>query len=36
MQNGLATQLGAFPSAWIHKTYFSEVSLNPRLIKLSL
>ncbi|MBA0618302.1 hypothetical protein Godav_027669 [Gossypium davidsonii] len=24
MQNGPATQLGAFPSAWIHKTYFSE------------
>ncbi|MBA0621341.1 hypothetical protein Godav_006978 [Gossypium davidsonii] len=28
MQNDPATQLGAFPSAWIHKTYFSEVSLN--------
>ncbi|MBA0815933.1 hypothetical protein Gohar_000651 [Gossypium harknessii] len=28
MQNGPATQLGAFPNAWIHKTYFSEVSLN--------
>ncbi|MBA0679783.1 hypothetical protein Goari_011533 [Gossypium aridum] len=29
MQNGLTTQLGLFPSAWIHKTYFSEVSSNP-------
>ncbi|MFQ6624913.1 hypothetical protein Gotur_004208, partial [Gossypium turneri] len=29
MQNGPATQLGAFPSAWIHKTHFLEVSLNP-------
>ncbi|MBA0642967.1 hypothetical protein Goklo_027293, partial [Gossypium klotzschianum] len=28
IQNGPATQQGAFPSAWIHKTYFSEVSLN--------
>ncbi|MBA0781716.1 hypothetical protein Gotri_002609 [Gossypium trilobum] len=26
MQNGPATQLGAFPSTWIHKTYPSEVS----------
>ncbi|MBA0679784.1 hypothetical protein Goari_011533 [Gossypium aridum] len=25
MQNGLTTQLGLFPSAWIHKTYFSEI-----------
>ncbi|MBA0872879.1 hypothetical protein Goshw_022589 [Gossypium schwendimanii] len=24
MENGLATQLGSFSSAWIHKTYFSE------------
>ncbi|MBA0732706.1 hypothetical protein Gogos_016778 [Gossypium gossypioides] len=29
MQNGPATQLRAFPSAWIHRSYFSEVSLNP-------
>nr|KJB76490.1 hypothetical protein B456_012G091900 [Gossypium raimondii] len=29
MQNGPATQLGSFPSAWIHKTYFLEVSSNP-------
>ncbi|MBA0679398.1 hypothetical protein Goari_011167 [Gossypium aridum] len=36
MQNGPITQLGAFLSAWINKTYFSKVSLNPRLIKLSL
>nr|KJB80230.1 hypothetical protein B456_013G087600 [Gossypium raimondii] len=28
MQKGPATQLGASPSAWIHKTYFLEVSLN--------
>ncbi|MBA0857290.1 hypothetical protein Goshw_010127 [Gossypium schwendimanii] len=24
IQNGPATQLGSFPSAWIHRTYFSE------------
>ncbi|MBA0776413.1 hypothetical protein Gotri_011412, partial [Gossypium trilobum] len=28
MQNGPAKQLGSFPSAWIHKSYFSEVSSN--------
>ncbi|MFQ6670790.1 hypothetical protein Gotur_035562, partial [Gossypium turneri] len=28
MQNDPATQLAAFPSAWIHKTYFLKVSLN--------
>ncbi|MBA0630562.1 hypothetical protein Godav_002646, partial [Gossypium davidsonii] len=27
--NGPATQLGSFPSAWIHKTYISKVSSNP-------
>ncbi|MBA0683422.1 hypothetical protein Goari_025082, partial [Gossypium aridum] len=25
MQNGPATQLGSFPSVWIHRTYFSEI-----------
>nr|KJB06691.1 hypothetical protein B456_001G159600 [Gossypium raimondii] len=29
MQNGPVTQLGAFLCAWIHRTYFLEVSLNP-------
>ncbi|MBA0562821.1 hypothetical protein Golob_007842 [Gossypium lobatum] len=29
MQNGPATQLGSFLSAWIHKTYFLKVSSNP-------
>ncbi|MBA0683421.1 hypothetical protein Goari_025082 [Gossypium aridum] len=29
MQNGPATQLGSFPSVWIHRTYFSEVNSNP-------
>lgn len=29
MQHGASTQLGAFPTAWIHKTYSSEVDTNP-------
>ncbi|MBA0617464.1 hypothetical protein Godav_026908, partial [Gossypium davidsonii] len=31
--NGPVTQLGSFPSAWIHKTYISEVSSNPNNYK---
>ncbi|MBA0779431.1 hypothetical protein Gotri_003682 [Gossypium trilobum] len=32
-QNGPATHLGAFPSTWIHKMYFSEVYENPYDLK---
>ncbi|MBA0767717.1 hypothetical protein Gotri_016577, partial [Gossypium trilobum] len=28
MQNGASTQLGEFPTTWIHKTYSSEVYTN--------
>ncbi|MBA0746692.1 hypothetical protein Gogos_009189 [Gossypium gossypioides] len=29
MQNGASTQLGAFPTAWIHKTYSAEIDTDP-------
>ncbi|MBA0660434.1 hypothetical protein Goklo_012451 [Gossypium klotzschianum] len=29
MQNGASTQLGSFPTAWIHKTYSAEIDSDP-------
>ncbi|MBA0596565.1 hypothetical protein Gorai_013381, partial [Gossypium raimondii] len=29
MQNDASTQLGAFPTAWIHKTYSAEIDTYP-------